>query len=105
MNDLKLPRPWEAVFEKERRLLTIVKDGWPLAYVEWDEAYGYDEPGSEDWAVARLMAAAPELLELLELALAAHNRLLASDSLKAAWAFGGFEAKAQAAIAKVKGEE
>ena len=46
-----------------------------------------------------------ELLELLELALAAYNRLLASDSLKAAWTFGGFEAKARAAIAKAKGEE
>ena len=56
-------------------------------------------------ADAHLIAAAPELLEALELALAAHNRLLASDPLKAAWTFGRFEAIARAAIAKAKGEE
>ena len=53
----------------------------------------------------RLAAAAPELLEALELALISHNRLLPSDPPKDAWVFNGVEAKARAAIAKAKGEE
>jgi len=53
---------------------------------------------------AHLIAAAPELLEALELALISHNRLLPSDPPKDAWVFNGVEAKARAAIAKAKGE-
>ena len=60
----------------------------------------------ERWdADARLIAAAPELLEALELALGSHNRLLLSDPPKDAWVFNEVEAKARAAIAKAKGEE
>ena len=54
---------------------------------------------------ACLIAAAPELLEALELALGSYNRLLLSDPPKDAWVFNGVEAKARAAIAKAKGEE
>lgn len=67
-----------------------------------------DEPPEqiERWdADARLIAAAPELFEALELALGSHNRLLLSDPPKDAWVFNGVEAKARAAIAKAKGEE
>ena len=53
----------------------------------------------------RLAAAAPELLEALELALGSHNRFLMSDPPKDAWVANGVEAKARAAIAKAKGEE
>lgn len=53
---------------------------------------------------ACLIAAAPELLEALELALGSYNRLLLSDPPKDAWVFNGVEAKARAALAKAKGE-
>jgi len=58
-----------------------------------------------EWVQTRMMLAAPDLLEALELALISHNRLLLSDPPKDAWAFNGVEAKARAAIAKAKGEE
>ena len=51
----------------------------------------------------RMMLAAPDLLEALELALISYNRLLPSDPPKDAWVFNGVEAKARAAIAKAKG--
>ena len=101
MADLKYPAPWEAVFEKESGRFMIVQELCCFAYVEWGYAYGYDEPDSEDWAVARLMAAAPELREALE-ALIDFIRLIGSDEdpMQAE-----LLAKARAAIAKAKGEE
>ena len=97
MIDLKHETPWEAMFEKETGRFMIVNDFCCFSYVDWDYAYGYDEPDSEDWAVARLMAAAPELLEALENLLKVHE------------GEGGTQYNAadiaRAAIAKAKGEE
>ena len=71
-----------------------------------DERYyvdAYTMPGAQK--ALRLAAAAPDLLEALELALESHNRLLLSDPPKDAWVFNGVETKARAAIAKAKGED
>ena len=54
---------------------------------------------------ARLMAAAPELLEALKLALSSHGVMLLSDPPQEAWKTYGVEAKARAAIAKATGEQ
>ena len=54
-------------------------------------------------ADARLIAAAPELLEALQLALSAHGKLLLSDPPQEAWKTYGVETKARAAIAKATG--
>jgi hypothetical protein len=56
-----------------------------------------------EWGLTRMMLAAPDLLEALELALISYNGLLLSDPPKDAWVFNGVEAKARAAIAKAKG--
>lgn len=78
---------------------TVMELAWVDVNGDW---VGGANPGPAD---ARLIAAAPELLEALELALGSHNRLLLSDPSKDAWVFYGVEAKARAAIAKAKGEE
>jgi hypothetical protein len=54
----------------------------------------------ENEANARLIAAAPELLEALQLALSAHGRMLLSDPPQDAWKAYGVEEKARAAIIK-----
>jgi len=96
----------------------------PGPWVVYEFVAGYDirAPEAECWVTtasdpeavwgsvlreedACLIAAAPELLEALELALGSHNRLLLSDPPKDAWVFNGVEAKARVAIAKAKGEE
>jgi hypothetical protein len=96
------PGPW-AVYE--------LLDGYDIRA---PEAECYIATASDPEAVwgaigreedACLIAAAPELLEALELALDSHNRLLLSDPPKDAWVFNGVEAKARVAIAKAKGEE
>jgi hypothetical protein len=48
----------------------------------------------------RLIAAAPELLGALRLALESHGRMLMSDPPQDAWKAYGVEEKARAAIAK-----
>jgi hypothetical protein len=54
-------------------------------------------------ANAHLIAAAPDLLEALKLALSAHGVMLMSDPLQEAWKAYGVEQKARAAIAKAEG--
>ena len=54
---------------------------------------------------ARLIAAAPELLEALKLALSAHGVMLLSDPPQEAWKTYGVEQKARAAIARAEGEK
>ena len=54
-------------------------------------------------ANARLIAAAPELLDVLELALRAHGTMLLSDPPQDPWVSWAVEQKARAAIAKATG--
>ena len=54
-------------------------------------------------ANAHLIAAAPELLDVLELALRAHGTMLLSDPPQDPWVSWAVEQKARAAIAKATG--
>ena len=101
MVDLKSRGPWHVVFDKETGAFFIAEELCPLAGVNWDYASGYDEPSSWDWETARLMAAAPELLESVE-ALVDFIALIGSegDPMQAE-----LITNAQAALAKAKGEE
>ena len=59
----------------------------------------------ETRANARLIAAAPELLEVLKLAISAHGVMLTTNPPQEAWKTYGVESKARAAIAKATGGE
>jgi hypothetical protein len=101
------PGPWKAQpregIEGQWEVVSACKIGWLIA------AAAPDIDGDPDEANARLIAAAPELLEALEhLAAIAGTGLLHRQSLDKQGMVELFEearAAARAAIAKVKGDE
>jgi hypothetical protein len=74
-----------------------------LAQVVW--CMEDEDRSPECEANARLIAAAPELLDVLELALRAHGTMLLSDPPQDPWVSWAVEQKARAAIAKAKGSQ
>jgi hypothetical protein len=82
---------WPAAKEVVEIIAEEIKSDWDHKTPEWINAN------------ARLIAAAPELLEALQLALSAHGRMLLSDPPQDAWKAYGVEEKARAAIAKAEG--
>lgn len=74
-----------------------------LARVVWRVEEEDRSPSCE--ANAHLIAAAPELLDVLELALRAHGTMLLSDPPQDPWVSWAVEQKARAAIAKAKGSQ
>jgi hypothetical protein len=92
--------PWHITGNKTKYIEARIRDGWlqevaSVGPTESDNGYG---PQQE--ANARLIAAAPELLEALQeiLAIDGHSSLTREDSDK-------LDAKARAAIAKATGEQ
>lgn len=84
MTDQHTPGPWR--FEESTKTVrTVLQNYWLVRLDSWDAGEVNHE------ANARLIAAAPDLLEALELA------LVATD--------GVWEDKARAAIAKARGQE
>ena len=95
------PGPWVATGS----LAIRTHDGATLANVRWDDFYASDDIGERPYrdeeqakANARLIAAAPELLEALEEVLP-DGVTIRDDTFDAE----GWLAKARAAIAKVRG--
>lgn len=83
MTNQHTPGPWR--FEESTKTIRAVPQNYWLATMDsWDGAVDHE-------ANARLIAAAPDLLEALELA------LVATD--------GNWEDRARAAIAKARGQE
>jgi hypothetical protein len=97
------PGPWKADDKGKAVFIPLRAHhceqlGIQVGFVSWED-------DKEPLANARLIAAAPELLEALKLALSAHGVMLLSDPPQEAWKTYGVEQKARAAIARAEGEQ
>jgi hypothetical protein len=103
MSTQHTPGPWTAVKLQDRETFNIFADGFVSAtcQVSRMENSTRSTSGSETTANARLIAAAPDLLEAL--------RVCASQSIGADWtpeqALAFIKQHARAVIAKVTGEQ
>ena len=96
------PRPWkiERHYDSGYKNISAQKHT-ALAQVVW--CMEDEDRSPECEANAHLIAAAPELLDVLELALRAHGTMLLSDPPQDPWVSWAVEQKARAAIAKATG--
>ena len=100
------PGPWKVISEQTSREVEVFEIAEISHYRVIRDARGdgFDAQG-HDLADARLIAAAPELLEaLLELLAAGENSVTADDDVAAMLRFGDAVSAARAAIAKATGE-
>jgi hypothetical protein len=99
MNTQHTPGPWKLCYDGQ----IDGPDGRCICRFGWDSYKEFTELNNA--ANARLIAAAPDLLEALKLAISAHGVMLMTDPPQEAWRNYGVEAKARAAIAKATGEQ
>ena len=95
------PGPWKVEHRGYKYIVSKSRDG----YITRDVCRmdGSTMAAFAQEANARLIAAAPELLDVLELALRAHGTMLLSDPPQDPWVSWAVEQKARAAIAKATG--